>query len=173
MATTSIRKAQHQDHTILATIGKQTIIESHGSSASEEVMNTYVTNSFNLDKCKEELSNPNYIYHFIYHNEQPAGYSKIIYNTPHPAVIDQQVTKLERLYLLQEFYSLKLGHQLFQFNVALSKEQGQQGMWLYVWKENHRAINFYNKAGFQIVGDGFFKLTENHSNPNYVMYLKY
>ena len=46
-------------------------------------------------------------------------------------------------------------------------------MWLFVWKENHRAINFYNKAGFKIFGSHDFKLSETHANPNHVMFLKY
>ena len=169
----TIAKANPEDYAVLSIIGSKSLIESHGSSASEEVMNTYVNENFNPDKCKQELSDPNNIYHIIYYNDQPAGYSKIQFNTPHSTIPDQQVTKLERLYLLQAFYSLKLGLELFRFNVALSKEHNQAGMWLYVWKENHRAIYFYEKAGFQIVGDGYFRLTATHANPNHVMFLKY
>ena len=55
----------------------------------------------------------------------------------------------------------------------LSKQNNQAGMWLYVWKENHRALAFYKKKGFIIVGDGLFRLTDEHSNPNWQMYLQY
>ena len=55
----------------------------------------------------------------------------------------------------------------------LSRELGQDRMWLYVWKENHRALRFYEKAGFQIVGDGLFRLTATHANPNWQMFLRY
>jgi ribosomal protein S18 acetylase RimI-like enzyme len=46
-------------------------------------------------------------------------------------------------------------------------------MWLFVWKENQRAIHFYKKAGFHIIGSYDFRLTETHSNPNHQMLLKY
>ncbi len=46
-------------------------------------------------------------------------------------------------------------------------------MWLFVWKENQRAVNFYDKAGFKIIGNYEFKLSKTHSNPNYQMFLKY
>ena len=62
-------------------------------------------------------------------------------------VTQKNITKMERLYLLQEYYSLRLGHQLLQYNIDISKQQGEQGMWLYVWKENERALRFYTKAG--------------------------
>jgi ribosomal protein S18 acetylase RimI-like enzyme len=85
----------------------------------------------------------------------------------------KNITKMERLYLLQEYYSLRLGQQLLQYNIDLSRQQGEQGMWLYVWKENERALRFYTKAGFQIIGDGWFHLTEDYANPNWKMFLQY
>lgn len=90
-----------------------------------------------------------------------------------PHIQIENVTKLERLYLLKEFYSLKLGLELFNFNLELSKQNNQAGMWLFVWKENQRAVSFYKKTGFKIIGNYDFKLTETHSNPNHQMLLMY
>jgi len=75
--------------------------------------------------------------------------------------------------LLQEHYGKNLGADLFNFNILLSKKNKQKGMWLAVWTENQRAINFYTKNGFTIVGSYDFKISENHSNPNHIMYLEY
>ena len=61
------------------------------------------------------------------------------------------VTLLERIYLLRNFYDLKLGAQLFQLNLDQSRENEQAGMWLHVWQENKRAIDFYLKNGFTIL----------------------
>ena len=113
------------------------------------------------------------IYHIIYYASQPAGYSKIIFNNPYPNSELKNITKLERLYLVKEFYDLKLGAELFQFNSTMSKENNQSGIWLFVWKENLRAVKFYQKQGFEIIGSFDFKLSDNHSNPNYQMLLKY
>ena len=113
------------------------------------------------------------IFHIIYHNYQPAGYSKIIYRQPLEHIPQKNITKMERLYLLKEYYSLKLGQQLLEFNIDLSRQQGEAGMWLYVWKENERAMRFYTRAGFHIIGDGWFRLTDEHANPNWQMLLSY
>lgn len=168
---TSIVKANKEDFKLLARIGKTTFIESHGHSASAKDINRYVKETYNDDVCKEELSNPENIYHIIYYNKQPAGYSKIILNVAHSNIEIKNVTKLERIYLLEEFYSLKLGLELLTFNIELSKKNNQSGMWLFTWKENMRAMNFYEKNGFVIIGSYDFKLTETHSNPNHQMLL--
>ena len=71
------------------------------------------------------------------------------------------------------FHNLKLGWELFNFNVKQSKAQQQVGMWLHTWTENQKAINFYSKAGFKIIGHHDFKISETHCNPNYQMLLIY
>ena len=136
-------------------------------------MQAYVDKSFSEEACAAELANNDNIFNAVYYNGQPAGYSKIVFNCPHPAVALQRVTKLERLYLLEKFHGIKLGHQLLQQAVDLSKAQGEQGMWLNVWKENSRAIRFYQKWGFENIGESQFVLTDTHANPNWVMLLTY
>ena len=172
-AMISIIKAQLEHIPVLCHIGRISLIESHGHSAPAHVMQTYVDEKFSEAAIREELNDPQNIFHMIFYNGHPAGYSKIVYNIPIDPVPSRNITKMERLYLLQEFYSLKLGHELMNFNFKLAKEMGQAGIWLYVWKENQRAIRFYEKAGFTIVGDGFFRLTDEHANPNWQMYLPF
>jgi ribosomal protein S18 acetylase RimI-like enzyme len=169
----SIVKVNDKDIQMLADIGRISFVESHGNSASEADINEYVKKNYTYEAIKEEIRDPKNIYHIIYRDELPAGYSKIIYNVPYANIPVENVTKLDRIYLLKEFYGLKLGYELFTFNVELSKKNGQAGMWLFVWKENHRAVNFYEKTGFKIIGSHDFKLSETHSNPNHQMLLIY
>jgi ribosomal protein S18 acetylase RimI-like enzyme len=170
---TSIVKAKEEDFQLLTSIGKISFLESHGSSAATADINRYVNSTYTDNVFKKEVSDLENIYHIIYHDKEPAGYSKIIFNVPHPNIQPGNVTKLERIYLLKKFYGLKSGFELLHFNIELSKMNNQAGMWLFVWKENHRAVNFYKKTGFNIIGSYDFKLTETHSNPNHQMLLLY
>ncbi len=170
---TAIVKATENDFKLLADIGRQTFIESHGESAKKSDIDFYIKQKYSYSVFEQELADLNNIYHLIYYENQPAGYSKIILNSPHPNIQLKNVTKLERLYLLKHFYKLKLGSALFNFNIELSKSNDQSGIWLFVWKENHRAVNFYIKNGFEITGSYDFKISETHSNPNHQMFLKY
>lgn len=169
----SIQQATISNASLIAGIGARSFIESHGHSAAPADISAYVASKFSLAAIEEELNDTKNIFHIIYHNDKPAGYSKIILNCTYPGIESKNVTKLERLYLLQEFHDKKLGLQLFSFIADLSKKEKQEGMWLYVWIENERAVAFYKRAGFEIIDHGDFKISENHSNPNHIMYLKY
>lgn len=169
----SIVKASIADLPLIADIGKRTFIESHGHSAPPEDIARYVEEKFSNEVIKTELSDTNNIFHIIYHENKPAGYSKIILNASHPDISLNNVTKLERLYLLKEFYNLKLGYELYAFNLDLSRQNKQAGIWLYVWKENHRAVDFYMRAGFEAIGSFDFQISPTHANPNHHMFLKY
>jgi len=169
----NIEKANEAHSELLAQIGKVSFIESHGSSAALQDIDTYISGKYTRDILKAELIDPKNIFHLIYYNKKVAGYSKIILNEKISTLDVNNITKLDRLFLLKGFYDLKLGFELLQFNIELSKKNNQVGMWLFAWKENHRAVNFYNKNGFEIIGSHNFALSETHSNPNYQMFLKY
>ncbi|MCW3092864.1 MAG: GCN5-related N-acetyltransferase [Ferruginibacter sp.] len=169
----SIVSATEDDFQLLSEIATASFIESHGHSAQAEDINRYVSEKYSESAFKEELNDAKNLYHIIYHNDRAAGYSKIVLNTPYSGSLINNIVKLERFYLLKEFYHLKLGGELFQFNVDLSIRNNQTGMWLFVWKENPRAVNFYKKNGFLVIGSHDFKISETHSNPNHLMLLKF
>lgn len=169
----TIPRATLAEAPIIVDIGIPTFYESHGHSAPAADIDAYVSSKYNLKAVKEELSNPENIFHLIYYNTQPVGFSKFILNTSHPLIEKSNVTKLERLYVLKEFYGLKLGLTLLQHIITISKEAGQSGIWLYVWIENTRAVAFYKKNGFEVIGHYDFKISETHTNPNHVMECQY
>lgn len=109
----TIQRATLNEAMLIAGIGAKSFVESHGNSAPAGDIESYVSMKFDLKVVEEELSNPENIFHLIYYKGRAAGFSKIIFNTPHPLIESTVVTKLERLYLLKEFYDLKLGLTLF------------------------------------------------------------
>lgn len=169
----NIIKAKVKDAKALAELAKNSFLPAHGHSAPKEDINAYILANFNEVNFVSELSDPKNFYYCIYYNNVLAGYSKITLNTPNKNIASENVTYLSRLYLLEEFYGLHLGKELFNFNIKFSKKQQQNGIWLAVWVENYRAISFYKKMGFTIVGSHDYKISETHSNPNHIMYLPF
>ena len=168
-----ITKAKPQDAIQLAQLAKDSFLPAHGHSASKVDIDNYIATNFSKANFIKELENPENHYYIIYHENEIAGYSKITLNTGNENIKSKNVTYMSRLYLLKEFYGLNLGKTLFDFNVEFSKQHNQTGIWLAVWVENDKAIKFYTKMGFKIVGAYDFRISETHTNPNHIMYLNY
>ncbi len=169
----SIIRATTKDHRSIAEIGKIAVGEAHRGSTSAENLNAYLEKNYNDRAIKKELNDLNNIYHMISYNGKPVGFSKIILNTAEPGITANNVTKLDRIYLLKEFFGLKLGLELLNCNIGVARKNKQSGIWLYTWIGNERAIDFYLKAGFTIIGGHKFYVTETHYNLNHLMFLNF
>lgn len=161
------------DCALLAEMAIETFLDTHSRAASKEIFDPYIAKTYNHEKLTEELLDPQIKYHFIFHNDLPVGYSKIILDTNHQNIDLNPVTKLERIYVLREHHDKKLGLPLLQHNIEVSKSNGDKGLWLFTWVENHRAIAFYQRNGFDIIGHHDFRLSESDTRPNHHMLLRY
>ena len=169
---TSIDKATEADYKIIVAIGKLSVEEAHRGSCSTEELNEYIENHYNNEAIRAELSDEKNRYYIIKVDGEPAGFTKIIFNSAHADIEQKNVTKLDRIYLLSKFFNLRLGSELLKFNIDLSKTNNQSGIWLYTWTGNNRAINFYQKNGFTIIGSHNFQVTETRYNLNHHMFLR-
>jgi ribosomal protein S18 acetylase RimI-like enzyme len=154
----------------LSELSKSTFIASHGHSAEEKDINIYIRYAYSVKKLEKELSDPHTFFHFLYYKNELAGYSKLSLSTNYPKIDTTPLAKLDRIYIHEKFLAFKLGQPLFDFNVELARQYTQKGIWLYTWIENLRAIKFYKKNGFEIIDEKDFKISNRHSNPNYIMY---
>ncbi|MDN3665582.1 GNAT family N-acetyltransferase [Algibacter miyuki] len=168
-----IEKATTNEAQLIAEIGRQSFLESHGHSASEDDIKNFVDKTYQEKAIAEEFKNENVQYYIISYEDKIAGFSKIEINALSPWIDEAAVTKLDRLYLLEAFHGKKLGVALFNFIIETSKQHNQKGIWLAVWVENLKAIKFYTKNEFKIVGNYDFKLSDTRSNPNHIMFKAY
>ncbi|HEX2534135.1 MAG TPA: GNAT family N-acetyltransferase [Chitinophagaceae bacterium] len=169
----TILPAQPADAALLARLGGQTFIESHGHSAPPAVIAQYVEEKFRPEVLEQELAGAGNQYFLLHQSGMPVGYAKIRFSEPHPNLPFTDVTKLDRLYLLAGAQGNGGAAALFHYLVQHSQRAGQKGMWLYVWTQNPRAVAFYRKQGFREIGRYDFRLTDAHANPNYQMLLTY
>ncbi len=169
----SIKEIAADQAKALNELARQTFVESHGRSAKPADIEAYMDANFTVSYFKNELKDSSNYYHSLHVNNQWVGYSKLVFNQPISAVEFSRITKLERIYLLETHHGMGLAQQFLDFLVQQAKKTGQTGMWLNVWTENKRAIRFYEKNKFETVGTFDFKISEQHSNPNWRMFLKF
>ncbi len=173
MLSFQIRKAETSDAQTISTLGRSTFFAAHEGSTPKEDMEEYLEQKFNIVAIEKELADQNNVFELLYSEEKVAGYSKIIYNTPCSLLPENvDICKMERLYISKEFYDKKLGFKLFGHNKELCLRNNQTGIWLTVWVENDRAVAFYDRLGFKIIGEVPFTVGKQQS-PNYVMWLEF
>lgn len=161
-----IRKALLSDAKILSEVAVPSFLIAHELSAPKTEIDYFITQNYQVQHFEKELQNEANHYFLIFWEENIAGYSKIIFNN------QTGIAKLDRFYFLKDFHGKGLAKNLLSHNIELSKKMQQSSLQLYTWVGNERAIAFYTKNGFQIIGAYDFPISPNRKNPNHLMELK-
>ena len=154
----SIRKATGNDIDALCKLGAQTFTDAYATNNTKEDLAAYIQKSFSRKQIEMELNTPNTTYFLCYDDDKLIGYSKLNFNTPCEAFKNDNVSELQRIYVLKEYYRLKAGKGLMQNMIERCKDRNKEFIWLGVWKENHRALKFYSSWGFETMGERSFKI---------------
>ena len=132
----------------LQQIGRQTFEETFAESNSAENMAIYLEEAYAYEKISAELNNPNSFFYFAILDQKVIGYLKLNMGLSQTELKDNDALEIERIYVIKEFHGKKVGQLLFDKAITIAKEQHVAYIWLGVWEENKRAIQFYTKNGF-------------------------
>ena len=69
--------------------------------------------------------------------------------------------EIARLYVIEDFIGKKVGGALMKDSISIAKEKGKEAIWLGVWEKNQRAIEFYNRWGFEKFSECDFLLGDD------------
>ncbi len=155
-----IRPANTNDANILAELGAKTFYETFREFHTEEDMQQYIKKAYSVDLMTENLSKENIQYFIAYDEHKSVGYLKLIKNVTHEKLTSQKNIELEKIYVLKEYLDKKVGKELMLQAINFSKQNNFETLFLGVWQENHRAVNFYKKFGFETFTIRTFQLGE-------------
>ena len=156
-----IKKAQSTDIALLQLIGRQTFNETFAAGNTEENMHKYLEEDFSEEKLLTELTDKNAEFYFAFLEDEVIGYLKINYGQSQTELKDDKALEIERIYVLKAFHGKQVGQILYDKAISLAQEHNAEYVWLGVWEENPRAINFYKKNGFAEFDKHIFKLGED------------
>ncbi len=155
----------------LQEIGRKTFYETFAGSNTEEDMQKYLDESFAETKLTEELTDQNSEFYFAKIENKIIGYLKINFGASQTELKDNKALEIERIYVPKEFHGKKVGQILYDKAIEIAKQNKSDYVWLGVWEENPRAINFYKKNGFVEFDKHIFKLG-NDEQTDIMMKLK-
>ncbi|MEY2811155.1 MAG: hypothetical protein RI991_150 [Bacteroidota bacterium] len=123
-----------------------------------ENVEKYLDESFTIEKLTEELNNKNSQFFFALVDNIPVGFLKVNIGDAQTELKEADGMELQRIYVLQDYHGKSVGQVLFEKAKSLAIEGGYPYLWLGVWEENHRALNFYRKNGFLPFDKHIFKM---------------
>ena len=144
-----IRKVEIADVEVLAKLAKQTFRETFAHDNTEEQLQEYFEETYNLRVLSTELENSESETYFIMHEEEIAGFLKVNWGNAQTERELENAFEIQRLYVLQTYQGFGLGKQLFEFALDLAEKNGFSWAWLGVWEHNTKAQAFYNRYGFE------------------------
>jgi ribosomal protein S18 acetylase RimI-like enzyme len=89
------------------------------------------------------------------------GYLKINFGSAQTEPQEDKALEIERIYVVHHFHGKKIGQLLFEKAIQIAQQKKVTFVWLGVWEENHRAIQFYTKNGFEAFDKHIFVLGDD------------
>ena len=161
MKNITVQKVTLNNIKQLQEIGRKTFYETFAGSNTEEDMQKYLDESFAETKLTEELTDPNSEFYFAILDDKVIGYLKVNFGQSQTELKDDKALEIERIYVPKEFHGKKVGQILYDKALQVARQKNADYVWLGVWEENPRAINFYKKNGFVEFDKHIFKLGED------------
>jgi diamine N-acetyltransferase len=161
MDTIDIKRVTVSDLDQLQHIGRQTFYETFSAGNTEENMRKYLEEGFTVEKLSAELNDKNSEFYFASLDNQVIGYLKLNFGQSQTEIKEDKALEIERIYVLKEYHGKKVGQILYDKAIQMARLKNVDYVWLGVWEENPRAINFYKKNGFVEFDKHIFKLGDD------------
>ncbi|WP_018478318.1 GNAT family N-acetyltransferase [Pontibacter roseus] len=157
----SINRVTINDIHQLQEIGRLTFSETFSAGNTEENMKQYLEEGFSVEKLTAELNDQNSEFYFATSEDKVVGYLKLNFGTSQTELKDENALEIERIYVLKEFHGKSVGQLLYEHAMQVARQKRVDYVWLGVWEENPRAINFYKKNGFVEFDEHVFRLGDD------------
>ena len=165
---TELRICTMEDMDVLRELSIKTYYETFAAMNRPEDMEAYLRDSFDAEKLRNELSDRNSEFFFLYADGKLAGYMKLNEAPSQTDINDAESLEIERIYVSGEFQGMRLGRYMMERAIEIATERGKKYVWLGVWEKNENALRFYRKHGFFRIGAYSFFMGADEQN-DYIM----
>jgi ribosomal protein S18 acetylase RimI-like enzyme len=163
-----IREATKEDAEMIGRVAAQSFTETFEWYNTAENIRDYNESHFTENQILKEIEDKNAIMYVALVNDNIIGYAKLK-SSETPEELDNATSiEIERLYVKKEFHDKKVGLALMNTCIEKAKEKKVDVIWLGVWEQNPKAINFYTKIGFKKFGQHVFQLGDD-AQTDYLM----
>ncbi len=156
-----IRLTESSELANLRALAEETFVQSFGHQNTIDDMKAYVGEAFTIDHITKEYHDPHSRFFFATMQEEVIGYLKINVESAQNESLLENAMEIERIYVKADFQGNQVGRRLLSFVMDLASKEHYSFVWLGVWDQNHRAIEFYQKNGFEVFSSHQFLLGQD------------
>ena len=153
--TPAIRHATPADASSLAAFAAEVFPLGCPETAPEDLA-AYITSELTPARFLTLLDDPNIFVLLAESSQRIVAYMLVARRSPHPALSGPASAEFRKLYLDPACHGTGLSSALLHCALSILNAEGPRPIWLSAFSENPRAIAFYKKWGFQIVGSQEF-----------------
>lgn len=154
-----ICEAEITDSETLAVLGAKTFYDTFARFHTEEDIQAYIIKAYNKEQIEQNLGNLEIQYHLaINENDEAIGYTKLLHKVLLGKFQEKKIIELEKIYVVQTVFGKKVGAALMQNCIEYAKQKNYDAIFLGVWQENKKAIDFYKQFNFKIFDTRSFQL---------------
>ena len=154
----------------LQALAIRTFTNAYASQNEARHIEEHIDQSFSLQALKADVSDPSGKYLVAREPNQQVllGYVKLGTRRTHESVEASSAIEIERIYVDTDSIGMGVGAALMATCIDFAQKQEHDVLWLGVWQNNQRAVNFYERWGFEICGEQIFNMGSD-PQPDFVM----
>ena len=156
-----------EDALKISVLLKTAYIQSYALDGVSAEFANFITNRFSPSNIERLIVEKPLRMIGVYIHQNPIAVAEINY-TGSCWLRNIAAPELSKLCVLDRFHGTGVAQKILDDVESAVKAEGHTEIWLEVWKENPKAISFYKKHNFEIVGEVDFPMEEN-TYQNYVM----
>lgn len=156
----ALRLALPGDAPSLAILAERTFRDAFGARNSPGNMDLHCARVFGPDIQLREIGERGLVTTLADEAGHLVGYSQLRIGKASPAVKAERPAELNRIYVVAEQHGRGVGRALVRQALTDAARAGCDRLWLGVWEHNPKAMAFYKRLGFEIVGAQAFMLGE-------------
>ncbi|NEQ53743.1 MAG: GNAT family N-acetyltransferase [Leptolyngbya sp. SIO3F4] len=157
MSVTTIRQAQPNDAEAVAHLAEQTFRDTFTLDNNLTDMDLHCTKHFGTEIQRQEILDTNSVTILAEEEKQLIGFAQVRLHSPKECVSADRPSELRRLYVSKEWYGRGIAHKIMSQILSTAAQARADYIWLGVWEHNPRAMAFYRKYGFKVVGEHVFQ----------------
>jgi GNAT superfamily N-acetyltransferase len=133
-------------------ISRSTFADTYRDSHSAEALARHIAGRMTEEALAKELADPDRQVWAMTSADAWLAYAVIRFGSASPVAAGARPCELERFYVTRSWQGLGIASPLMQAACTAARVGGADVAWLGVWEQNSRAVRFYTKCGFAVVG---------------------